>query len=89
MIYLYRTALATTTQNHTLLHQLQDIHGDSPPDNYKEYEFSVDHPLQVAVQPRSFVQAPTVRDVPLVVDCPAANPTDKAMLITDGHGFYH
>jgi hypothetical protein len=89
MIYLYRTALATTTQNHTLLHQLQDIHGYSPPDNYKEYEFSVDHPLQVAVQPRSFVQAPTVRDVLLVVDCPAANPTDIVMLIADEHGFYH
>jgi hypothetical protein len=85
----YMAALATTTLKDTLQHQLQDIHGDPFPDNFKEYEFSVHNPLQVAVQPRSYVQAPHVSDGPLVVDCPAANPTDIALFIADEHGFYH
>jgi hypothetical protein len=78
------------TLNDPLLHQLQDIHGDSLPENYKEYALSVQHPLQAAVQPKSFVLAPHIYAQPLVVDCPAANSTDIAILIAaDEYGFYH
>lgn len=47
---------------------MENIHGDSLPDNYKEYAFSVQHPLQADVKPKSFVLAPHIYATPLVVD---------------------
>ena len=54
---------------------MENIHGDSLPDNYKEYAFSVQHPLQADVKPKSFVLAPHIYAPPLVVDCPSTNST--------------
>ena len=56
----------------------------------EKYAFSVQHPLQAAVQPKSFVLALHISAQPFVVDCPAANSTDIAILIAaDEYESYH